>query len=63
MARFEVTVVETYTATFFVDAEDADGAESMAEAMAVGRQFPEEHDESCSRQIHVDPQQPTRSAP
>jgi len=62
MARFEVTVVETYTATFSVDAEDAAAAEAMAEGMAVERQFPESHDESCSRQIQVDGQQSTRGA-
>lgn len=53
MAKFTVTVTETYTNTFVVEAEDTDQAVDTAEAMSTERTFPVGHVESCTRTIAV----------
>lgn len=54
MPKFTITVTETYTNTFDVEAGDEDQAIELAESMAVAREFPDGHEESCNRPIDVD---------
>lgn len=54
MPKFLVTVTETYTTTFEVEADGEQAAIDMAEDMAVERSFPGGHSESCERTIQAD---------
>ncbi|MBX9722993.1 MAG: hypothetical protein K2X81_16440 [Candidatus Obscuribacterales bacterium] len=53
MKKFTMMVTETYTNTFEVEAKDTDQAIELAEAMAIKRNFPSEHVETCNRTIAV----------
>lgn len=55
MPRFQVTVIETYTSAFEVDAEDSADAARIAEAMAVERALPAASTEHCERGIEASP--------
>lgn len=56
MAKFLITVTETYTNTFEVEADGEKVARDLAEAMSVERSFPSGHSESCERTIQADEQ-------
>ena len=51
MPKFTITVTETYTNTFEIDAANTDAASAQAEGMAVEREFPNGHQETCERAI------------
>ena len=53
MPKFELTVTETYTNTFEVEAEDEDQAIDAAETMSVVCSFPQGHVERCNRTIAI----------
>ena len=53
MPRFMMTVTETYTNTFEVEADDVDEAIETAEEMAIERRFPAGGAEVCNRTIAV----------
>lgn len=53
MPRFTMTVTETYTNTFEVEAAEVNEAIATAEEMAIERQFPTGNVEVCHRTVAV----------
>lgn len=63
MPRFEITIVETVTTTFSLDADDAEAAEAEAEEMATTDSFPSQPGNTPSASSPQPPRSDAAAAP